>query len=70
MITIIDAVGILELLRQSATARKLWKKGCNAQDIPTRALIVRNGRAAPWKSDCPFLFERTRNPDFELVFSL
>ena len=43
---------------------------CTSKDIPARILIVRNGRAAHWKSDCPFFSKSTSNPDTELVFSL
>ena len=29
--------------------------GCHSQDIPARILLVRNGKVAHLKSDCPFL---------------
>ena len=38
------------------------EEGCNLQDIKARILLVRTGRAASWKSDCPFLVKVTCNP--------
>ena len=46
----------------------LGEGGC-AQDIPTRVMITKHGKAAHCRCDCPFFFESTCNPISELVFS-
>ena len=66
MITVIFTVGVLVyLVSMWWTAEKVaeaisnstqtLEDGCNSQDVLVRILVVRNGRAAHLKSDCPFL---------------
>ena len=66
MATIIVTIGILVYLVSMwwnagiattvSNSTQTLEEGCNSQDIPPRILIVRNGKAAHWTSDCPFLF--------------
>ena len=64
LVTIIVTVGIQVYLVSTwwntgkvaaavSNSTQTLEEGCNSQDIPARILLVRNGRAALWKSDCP-----------------